>query len=212
MYVDRNDDCIFCSLLGKKFVAQENEINKIFSFPNQRKSYRLKKMCCHDDEDYEYHIQGDIDFSILKTPKNLEGLSRKERFKIYGELYHLFLHVSQEIHKYLEYSDRKDERVSSFIEDIPVINSAHRDLENRLRNYTDTEDDRLKESLETLDREISWISSSMNGYHRDMKMYQDGVARTESNINTNAKKLEELRQQRQELENKITEKRKQIDI
>jgi len=155
-----------------------------------------RKMCSYDSDEYEYHIHGDIDLSILKTPKNIEELSRQERFKIYGELYHLFLHVSQEIRKYFKYKDMDDKRVEVFMEQIPSIDSSHRDLETQLKNYTDTEDDRLQENLTNIKSEISWTTSHIEGVRRDVKMYKES--------------LEPLRKKCQEIEDKIKEKREKV--
>jgi len=179
--------------------------------PNKKLLKTIKeKMCSYDSDEYEYHIHGDIDLSILKTPKNIEELSRQERFKIYGELYHLFLHVSQEIHKYICYKDMDDKRVEVFMEQIPSIDSSHRDLETQLKNYTDTEDDRLKENLTNIKSEISWTTSHIEGVRRDVKMYKESLERSELNIKMDQEKLETLRKKCQEIEDKIKEKREKV--
>jgi hypothetical protein len=161
-------------------------------------------MCCHDTDEYEYHIKDDdVDFSILKTPKDLQNLSRQERFKVYGELYCLFLYVSQEVHDFIKYEDIRDKRIEELIDQLPCVDYSHRELEEHLKNYTATEDDRLKEALLEVGSQISWLSSSIQGTQRDIQSYKGHLSSFETRFKTDTEKLDTLKKKRKEIEDTI---------
>jgi len=162
-------------------------------------------MCCHGEE-YEYVIHGKPDLSVLQiNPKDVKSMARAERFQVYSKLYHLFNHVSQEIHEYIDYHDMGDERIKIFLEELPNITSISRDLEEDMMQYavSTTELDQLRENLKNLQEEISWKTHSISSSHNDIQETSERLAKSKRRYEDILQETKDLEQKKIELERKI---------
>lgn len=137
-------------------------------------------------EDYEYHIQGKVDLSILDDvkPSDVEKMTRGERFKVYSRLYHLFLHVSQKVDKYIYYEDMNDQRIEQIMEELPCITSESRDREESLMNHdvNTTEIQNLRYRLEHLENQAKSQQQCIDWKTKDIQNAKDNVVSYEKSL------------------------------
>lgn len=137
-------------------------------------------------EDYEYHIQGKVDLSVLDNvkPSDVEKMTRGERFKVYSRLYHLFLHVSQEVDKYIYCEDMDDHRIEEIMEELPCITSESRDREESLMNHdvNTTEIQNLRYRLEHLENQAKNKQQSIDWKIKDVQNTKDNLIQYEKTL------------------------------
>jgi len=159
---------------------------------------------CSYTEDYEYTIPGEINLSVFeRSAEEVEKLPRRERFKIYGELYHLFLHVSQKINDYIALADINDPKVSELMEEIPNVSSLSKELEDSFKNYTTSEEVKLTDELHDLNSKIKWSESGLKSAQRSLEDTRDTLERYIKSVTKESDHLEELYRMREDLHQQI---------
>jgi hypothetical protein len=160
-------------------------------------------------EDYEYHINGNIDLSVLQLkPTDIEKMTRSERFKVYSRLYHLFLHVSQEVEKYFYYPDMDDPRIDHILNELPNITSDSKDREDSLMNHdvNTTEIENLRYKLENVERDIISVEQRIVWKKKDIQNSKNNIIQDEKTLTAAQIEQEKLENEKLHILEQILQK------